>query len=97
MRQQWNFSAPTSTREIEEYAVELSDVALLELTIVPDISGRRCAPRSRASIFLTSVRSEAEWALGVGYASLSDFGLDLFCAGFNREWTKASASQSWYC
>lgn len=40
VRQQWNFSAPASTREIEEYAVELSDVALLELTIVPDISGR---------------------------------------------------------
>jgi hypothetical protein len=37
--QQWNFSAPTSTREIEDYSVELSDVALLELTIVPDISG----------------------------------------------------------
>ena len=39
VRQQWNFSAPTSTREIEEYSVELSDVAVLELTIVPDISG----------------------------------------------------------
>ena len=39
VRQQWNFSAPTSTREIEEYSVELSGVALLELTIVPDISG----------------------------------------------------------
>jgi hypothetical protein len=39
VRQQWNFSAPTSTREIEEYSLELSDVALLELTIVPDISG----------------------------------------------------------
>ena len=40
VRQQWNFSAPTSTREIEDYSVELSDVGLLELTIVPDISGR---------------------------------------------------------
>ena len=39
VRQQWNFSAPTSTREIEEYSVRLSDVGLLELTIVPDISG----------------------------------------------------------
>lgn len=39
VRQQWNFSAPSSTREIEEYSVELSDVGLLELTIVPDISG----------------------------------------------------------
>lgn len=39
VRQQWNFSPPTSTREIEEYRVELSDVTALELTIVPDISG----------------------------------------------------------
>jgi hypothetical protein len=39
VRQQWNFSAPTSTREMEEYRVELSDVAILDLTIVPDTSG----------------------------------------------------------
>ncbi len=39
VRQQWNFSAPTSTREIEDYRVELSEVTLLELTIVPNISG----------------------------------------------------------
>src|SRR5215831_15769997 len=39
VRQQWNFSVPTSTREIEEYRVELSDVTVLELTIVPSISG----------------------------------------------------------
>jgi hypothetical protein len=37
VRQQWNFSPPTTTREVEEYSVELSDVAVLELTIVPDI------------------------------------------------------------
>ena len=39
VRQQWNFSAPSSTRETEEYRVELSDVTILELRIVPDISG----------------------------------------------------------
>ena len=39
VRQQWNFSAPSSTRETEEYRVELSAVTILELTIVPDISG----------------------------------------------------------
>jgi len=39
LRQQWNFSAPTSTRESEEYQVEIPDVSTLELTIVPDISG----------------------------------------------------------
>src|SRR5215471_16919477 len=39
LRQQWNFSAPTSTRESEDYQVELLDVRTLELRIVPDISG----------------------------------------------------------
>lgn len=36
MRQQWNFSSPDATREIEDYTVELSNVALLEPTINPD-------------------------------------------------------------
>jgi len=38
VRQQWNFSPPNAIREIEEYQVELSNVAVLELVIVPDIS-----------------------------------------------------------
>jgi hypothetical protein len=38
VRQQWNFSRPNTTREIEEYNVQLSDVTVLELVIVPDIS-----------------------------------------------------------
>jgi hypothetical protein len=44
VRQQWNFSPPTTTREIEDYHVELSDVTALELVIVPDI--RRGAARA---------------------------------------------------
>jgi hypothetical protein len=36
--QQWNFSPPNTIREVEEYQVELSDVTVLELVIVPDIS-----------------------------------------------------------
>lgn len=51
VRQQWNFSAPTSTREIEEYRVELSDVGILELTIVPDI--RRCGARLAQELALS--------------------------------------------
>jgi len=44
VRQQWNFSPPNTTREIEEYPVQLSDVTVLELVIVPDISrGTACA------------------------------------------------------
>ena len=39
VRQQYNFSAPDSTRECEDYDVELDGVTVLELTIVPDISG----------------------------------------------------------
>ena len=39
IRQQWNFSPPDSVRETEDYAVELSEVKVLELMIVPDKSG----------------------------------------------------------
>jgi hypothetical protein len=38
VRQQWNFSPPQTMREVEEYQVNLSDVTVLELVIVPDIS-----------------------------------------------------------
>ena len=38
VRQQWNFSPPDSVREIEDYTVEVSDVTVLELIIVPDKS-----------------------------------------------------------
>jgi hypothetical protein len=36
VRQQWNFSSPDATRETEDYAVDLSNVTLLDLTIEPD-------------------------------------------------------------
>jgi len=36
VRQQWNFSSPNAMREVEDYAVELSNVTLLELTVEPD-------------------------------------------------------------
>ena len=36
VRQQWNFSPPDTTREIENYTVELSKLTLLDLTIEPD-------------------------------------------------------------
>jgi hypothetical protein len=40
VRQQWNFSPAGSTTEIEDYAVALEAVSVLELTIQPD-SGRQ--------------------------------------------------------
>ena len=39
VRQQWNFVSPGGVREIEDYAVDLVDVGMLELTIVHDKSG----------------------------------------------------------
>jgi hypothetical protein len=39
VRQQWNFSPPAATEEIEDYHVELSGVTMLELSIIPDKSG----------------------------------------------------------
>jgi hypothetical protein len=39
VRQQWNFSPPDSTREVEEYRVDLSNVTVLELVINPNIGG----------------------------------------------------------
>jgi hypothetical protein len=38
VRQQWNFSSPKAISEIEDYRVDLSDVTVFELVIVPDIS-----------------------------------------------------------
>src|SRR6266705_1260474 len=37
VRQQWNFSPPDTMREVEEYQVELSNVTVLELIIVPNV------------------------------------------------------------
>jgi hypothetical protein len=39
VRQQYNFSPPATTREVEDYTVNLDQVTALELSIVPDISG----------------------------------------------------------
>jgi hypothetical protein len=39
VRQQWNFGPPQTTREVEDYHVDLTGVTVLELRIVPDISG----------------------------------------------------------
>jgi hypothetical protein len=47
IRQQWNFSPTGSTREIEDYEVNLDGVAVLELAITPDLT-RREAPATLA-------------------------------------------------
>ena len=39
VRQQYTFSPPTTTREVEDYRVNLDSCAELELSIVPDIAG----------------------------------------------------------
>ena len=39
VRQQWNFSPHGATRETEDYRFDLSDVTVIELSIIPDTSG----------------------------------------------------------
>lgn len=39
LRQQWNFSPPSTTHEMEDHHVELPAVTVFELHIIPDISG----------------------------------------------------------
>ncbi|OAI15030.1 carbohydrate-binding protein [Methylomonas lenta] len=39
VRQQWNFSPTGATSEIEEHQVDLPAINLLELNIIPDITG----------------------------------------------------------
>ena len=39
VRQQYNFSPPGATSEVEDYTVEIDGVTALELKIVPEISG----------------------------------------------------------
>lgn len=39
VRQQYNFTPPDTSQEIEDYTVDLAGVAALELVIVPDIAG----------------------------------------------------------
>ena len=39
VRQQYNFSPPANTRELEDYNVNLNGVLILEMKITPDISG----------------------------------------------------------
>ena len=51
VRQQWNFSPPGTVREKENYAVDLFDVTVMELEIVPDKSGGQ-AQASLASLRL---------------------------------------------
>ena len=46
VRQQYNFSPPSVTRELEDYSVDLDGLSLLELIIIPDISGGK----TRASL-----------------------------------------------
>ena len=40
VRQQWNFSPQGATTETEDHIVSLPEVTILELSIIPDITGR---------------------------------------------------------
>jgi hypothetical protein len=48
LRQQYHFSPPLTTQEIEDYTVDLKQLKALELRIIPDISGgEACAKLSQ--------------------------------------------------
>ncbi|MGA8593190.1 MAG: hypothetical protein WB676_00460 [Bryobacteraceae bacterium] len=51
LRQQWNFSPNGSTTEIEDYAIDVNAVSVLELAIQPDL-GRHEAVASLATFRL---------------------------------------------
>jgi hypothetical protein len=51
VRQQYNFSPPDNTREIEDYEVDLAGLSVLEISISPDMSGG-CAHASIAGLRL---------------------------------------------
>jgi hypothetical protein len=51
VRQQWNFSPQGSITEVEDYAVDLEGLSVLELAICPDI-GKRDGVASLAAIFI---------------------------------------------
>ena len=46
VRQQYNFSPPGTTREVEDYSINLDGVTILELKIIPNIN----RGRARASL-----------------------------------------------
>lgn len=51
VRQQFNFNPGDTTREVEDYALNLEGVTALELAIVPDISrGSACATLERLQL-----------------------------------------------
>lgn len=50
VRQQFTFAPPGTTREVEDYAVQLEGVTAVELAIVPEIAGG--APRASLSEWL---------------------------------------------
>jgi hypothetical protein len=56
VRQQWNFSPPETIREVEEYQVELSNLTVLELIVVPDTSGGTARASLQACASLTRDR-----------------------------------------
>ena len=53
VRQQYNFSPPETTQEVEDYEVQLSGVAVLELSILPDVQ------RGEATASLAQLRLSA--------------------------------------
>jgi hypothetical protein len=52
VRQQWNFTPPVTIRGTEDYTVDLFDVTVLELRILPDQSGGELVHGSQVCVWL---------------------------------------------
>jgi hypothetical protein len=68
VRQQWNFSTSNTIREVEEYQVEIPDVTVLELVIVPDTSRGAARASLKSSPVLTLAFESTERTQGSNVA-----------------------------
>ena len=79
VRQQYTFSPPSTTREIEEYAIDLDGVTTLELRIGPDISGGEAfASLERMQLASKSSRWSPAAALGRRGHGWAEGGVDSY-------------------
>lgn len=71
VRQQWNFSPPETVRELQGYQVELSDVTVLELSLLLTSAAEWLAPQSRLYACLDSVQKRTVCAMKRASGSFS--------------------------
>jgi hypothetical protein len=84
VRQQWNFSPSNTIREVEAFQVVLSEVTVLELAKVPDISRVVwCLAQEPADVLTAAAKSFGfgfRFLLGGGTYRLHRNGVSIGCA-----------------